>query len=67
VPESLPVLHQSAVGRVQTLILRCSQAEAETALHALEPVFYDLIPLTLEEVFIYELGGEGYAVRDILV
>ena len=66
-PETLPVLHESASGRVRTLILRCAQAEAEAALDALEPVFYDLVPLTLEEVFIYELGGEGYEVKDILV
>ena len=66
-PDALPVLHRSASGRIETLILRCSQAEAEAALNALDPVFYDLIPLTLEEVFIYELGGEGYAVQDILV
>ena len=66
-PDALPVLHRSASGRIETLILRCSQAEAEAELNALDPVFYDLIPLTLEEVFIYELGGEGYAVQDILV
>ncbi len=66
-PETLPVLHESASGRVRTLILRCAQDEAEAALNTLEPVFYDLVPLTLEEVFIYELGGDGYEVKDILV
>ena len=30
-------------------------------------VFYELIPLSLEEIFIYELGGEDYAVRDIVL
>ena len=66
-PDTLPLLHRSASGRIETLILRCSQAEAEQALRALDPVFYDLVPLTLEEVFIYELGGAGYEVKDILV
>ena len=66
-PASLPVLHRSARGRIETLILRCPQEEAEAALNALEPVFYELVPLSLEEIFIYELGGEGYAVRDVLV
>ena len=66
-PPSLPLLHRSANGRIETLILRCPQEEAEDALRAVDPVFYELVPLTLEELFIYELGGEGYAVRDILV
>jgi ABC-2 type transport system ATP-binding protein len=34
---------------------------------ALSPVFYDLVPLTLEEIFIYELGGVDYEIRDILL
>ncbi len=66
-PDTLPLLHRSASGRIETLILRCSQAEADAALKALAPVFYDLVPLTLEEVFVYELGGAGYEVKDILV
>ena len=32
-----------------------------------EPLFMDVLPLTLEEIFIYELGGENYAVRDIIL
>lgn len=26
----------------------------------------DILPLTLEEIFIYEMGGLGYEVKDIL-
>ena len=37
------------------------------AVAAAGPLFYDLLPLTLEEIFIYELGGEHYAVRDVLL
>jgi ABC-2 type transport system ATP-binding protein len=33
----------------------------------LNPIFLEALPLTLEEIFIYELGGEDYAVRDILL
>ena len=66
-PEELTVLHQSAVGRVHTIIFRGSQEEIETRLAAFEPVFMESVPLTLEEIFIYELGGADYAVKDIIL
>jgi ABC-2 type transport system ATP-binding protein len=64
-PEGLDVLHQSRVGRVHTLIVRGGAALASQRLSALDPVLMDVLPLTLEEIFIYELGGEDYAVREI--
>jgi ABC-2 type transport system ATP-binding protein len=63
-PEGLDVLHQSRVGRVHTLIVRGGAALASQRLSALDPVLMDVLPLTLEEIFIYELGGEDYAVRE---
>ena len=66
-PEGMPILHESTNGKIETLILRTSQEEANRALAALNPVFYDLVPLTLEEIFVYELGGVDYEVKDILV
>ena len=32
-----------------------------------EPVLLESIPLTLEEIFIYVLGGVDYAANDILL
>ena len=66
-PEELQVLHRSVVGRIHTLIVRGSAAAAATLLAPYQPVLVDAVPLTLEEIFIYELGGEDYAVRDILL
>ena len=34
---------------------------------AYDPLFAEALPLTLEEIFIYEMGGEDYAVRDIVL
>ncbi|MCI5935003.1 MAG: ABC transporter ATP-binding protein [Lachnospiraceae bacterium] len=65
-PEDLQVLHQSRSGRVHTLIVRAAQGVASQALAKLQPILLDEIPLTLEEIFIYELGGADYAVKDIL-
>lgn len=65
-PDDLQVLHQSRSGRVHTLIVRAAQGVASQALAKLQPILLDEIPLTLEEIFIYELGGVDYAVKDIL-
>lgn len=62
----LKILHESNVGKVRTVIVRGQLDEINAKMTALNPVFYDIIPLTLEEVFIYELGGEEYAVKEIL-
>ena len=66
-PASLTVLHTGAVGRVHTIILRGSRADVEARLSALHPVYLEAVPLTLEEIFIYELGGADYAVKDIIL
>ena len=67
VPEDLPVLHASQVGRIHTLIMRMSAGEAQNLLVSYDPMLVDAVPLTLEEIFIYELGGADYAVKDIVL
>ena len=67
VPPELPVLHASKMGRIHTLIMRMGAREAEERLAAYQPLLVDAVPLTLEEIFIYELGGADYAVKDIIL
>ena len=67
VPAELPVLHASKLGRVHTLIMRMNAQEATERLMAYSPLLVGAIPLTLEEIFIYELGGADYAVKDIVL
>ena len=66
-PADLNVVHSSTMGRLHTLILRGSAQEATARLASLNPLYMDAVPLTLEEIFIYELGGVDYAVKDILL
>ena len=66
-PQEIKVLHHAQTGRVHTLICRGSAEELEQQLSALHPIFIDAVPLSLEEIFIYELGGEDYAIRDIVL
>ncbi len=66
-PGDLEVVHHSAVGRVQTLIVRGSAEVVQLQLAPLEPLLCDILPLSLEEVFIYELGGVDYEVKSVLL
>ncbi len=67
VPEALEVLHRSESGRLTTLVVRSTVEKATEILAASNPVYYDILPLSLEEIFIYELGGVDYEIKDIIL
>ncbi|WP_251449276.1 ABC transporter ATP-binding protein [Vermiculatibacterium agrestimuris] len=66
-PEDMEVLNVSQVGRIHTLIVRGRADEITNRLAVYSPILIDALPLTLEEIFIYELGGEDYGVRDVVL
>ena len=66
-PEGLEILHETASGRLQTLIVRGSMEEVRAIVQQSNPVYFDLLPLSLEEIFIYELGGVNYEVKNIVL
>lgn len=63
----MEVLHQSQLGRVYTYIVRGRAEEVQQQVAAVHPLFVEALPLSLEEIFIYEMGGNDYAVRDIVL
>ena len=65
--EGLKILHQASQGRMHTLILEGEREVLETRIRETAPVFTEFMPLTLEEIFINELGGENDAIKDILL
>ena len=67
VPQGLDILHESQSGRLKTLVVRGNAAEVEAKLQPIKPTYYDLLPLSLEEIFIYELGGVNYEVKNIVL
>ncbi len=66
-PADLQVLHRSSMGRVYTYILRGTAEDILNRFAVYEPLLEEALPLSLEEIFIYEMGGEDYAVRDIVL
>ncbi len=67
VPEMLNILHTSQSGRLTTCIVRGSADSVTTAVAAANPAYFDVLPLSLEEIFIYELGGVNYEVKNIVL
>ncbi len=65
--ESLDILHVSKVGSVYTAIIRGDAKTIEKTVKEYNPIIFDKVSLTLEEVFIYELGGLGYDLKQIIV
>ncbi len=59
----LDMLHFSKHGSVCNLILRGSSEEAMRRINALEPILSEVLPLTLEEVFLYEMKNLGYSLE----
>lgn len=66
-PKEIELMNQSSVGRVHTLIVRGNRQVITMRLSALNPIFLETIPLTLEEIFIYELGGMGHGLKEIIL
>lgn len=70
IPESLlanlSLLHTEKRGSVSLCIVRGREAEIETQFLRTQPLIFDMLPLTLEEIFIYEMGDNGYAIKDII-
>ncbi|ELK47491.1 UNVERIFIED_CONTAM: ABC transporter ATP-binding protein [Halobacillus marinus] len=63
----LDLLYHEKRGSVNLLIVRGKEEEVERSIRAQHALIYDRLPLTLEEIFIYEMGGAGYAFENILV
>ena len=66
-PVDLPILHETTSGRLRTLIVRGSAEDVTARVAAVNPAYCDILPLSLEEIFIYELGGVNYEVKNIIL
>lgn len=60
----IEVLSFKTLGRVSTVITKGDKADITAKLSALSPAVLELVPLTLEEIFIYEMEVRGYAVSE---
>lgn len=63
----LEILDKSAIGAINTLIIRGNSDEIDEIIGRYSPLVCEHVKLTLEEVFIYELGGMGYDYKKIIL
>ena len=66
-PEGLEILHTASSGRLNTFVVRGTAEQVQQKVEAIAPAYYDILPLSLEEIFIYELGGVNYEVKNIIL
>ncbi len=66
-PKGLELLHESSSGRLKTLVVRGDAQEIEKIVADSNPTYFDVLPLSLEEIFIYELGGVNDEVKNIIL
>lgn len=64
--EHSKILHKEKRGSVHLFIVHGKEEEITANIKKFDPVIFDILPLTLEEIFIYEMGDVGYAVQNIL-
>ncbi len=65
VKEHFEVLNENTRGNLKTITLRGERAEVEALFAGLDPIFYELLPLSLEEIFISETEVKGYDVKTL--
>jgi ABC-2 type transport system ATP-binding protein len=65
--EQLDIVYEEQRGSVLLLIVRGEKQEIISYIKPFQPLIFDILPLTLEEIFIYEMGDVGYAIENIIV
>lgn len=67
IPAGLEIVHHHADGRLLTLVIRGAVEEVRATLEACNPVLLETIPLSLEELFLYELGGVSDDLKELVL
>ena len=67
VPDGLNILHRTDIGKLRTIVVRATAQEAEAVFERAALPFYEVLPLSLEEIFIYELGGADHEMQNIIL
>ncbi|MFC0561022.1 ABC transporter ATP-binding protein [Halalkalibacter alkalisediminis] len=65
--QHVPVLYKEERGSVLLYIVRGKESEIHDHVQEHQPAIFDLLPLTLEEIFIYEMRDVGYEIENIIV
>lgn len=62
--KDLDIMHFDSIGRIVTLVIRGDLEETKSKLQTMEPLVMDILPVNLEEIFIYEMERKGVFVNE---
>lgn len=65
IEKELQVLDHSVIGRIHTLLIESDFDTMDKLIRTYQPIVYESLPLTLEEIFIYSLGGKRHELHEI--
>ena len=65
--EGMDLLNRETRGSLVTLTIRGKREHIETVIKSLHPVFYEILPLSLEEIFISETEVQGYDFKNLIL
>lgn len=65
--EGLEVLSRQNSGRMITATIRGGRQETEAVIRRGEPVYYEMLPLSLEEIFLAETEVQGYDAKQLIL
>lgn len=63
----LNIVHSEQRGRMNLLVIRGEETDITHCIQGLQPLFYELLPLTLEELFVYEMEGQNCDFKNIIL
>lgn len=64
--KGIEILHYEKRGSVHLFIAKGNREDVLASFNNHNPILIDVLPLTLEEIFIYELGGAGYEIQNLI-
>lgn len=64
--QNVSVLYEEQRGSIRLIIVRGKKEKILNQINKYNPVILDILPLTLEEIFIYEMGDVGYEIKNII-
>jgi ABC-2 type transport system ATP-binding protein len=65
--KNLNPLYTEKRGSIILFIVKGDEDTIAKQIRKTNPIIFDLLPLTLEEIFIYEMGDIGYAFENVIV
>ncbi len=64
---NLNVIKADSRGSLNVLTIKGDKGQINSYLKSVKPVFFEMLPLTLEEIFIVETEGIGYDIKSLII